>query len=285
MAKHSPTPAPHAPSETSPIDGASPALPLQTNSPDPAPTTKPKHTHKAKRKGKGKTKPRTTGRKTKPIPTDVEALREQAYTKAPRKKKHVQDSTPPTINPNTPTRRGKRGSYDRLTYKQEKFCLAMITAPSAVAAYRRVYNASGMKDGTAYSQACILLKNGKVAERISQLKAQAAAQTTLSRSWVLEHLMDHATVCLGKKRVKIARASKDGDVHEVEVTALDQSAANRALELLGKEAGMFVDRREVGGPGDFARMGDEELLRFIRDQQREIESRTIDLTPEDTKAA
>ena len=289
MAKHRPSPAPIAPSETSPIDGASPTLPLQTTSPDPAPTTKPKHTHssrtrKGKHKGK-KTKPKAKGRKPKPLPTDIEAIREHAYTKTLRKRGHVQDTAPPTLDPNAPTKRGKRGNYDRLTYKQEGFALAMVTSPSAVAAYRRVYNAKNMKDGVAYSEACQLLKIPKVAKRITELKAQAAAQTTLSRSWVLEHLMDHATVCLGKKRVKIARASKDGDVHEVEVTALDQSAANRALELLGKEAGMFVDRREVGGPGDFARMGNEELLRFIREQQQEIESRTIDLVPESTKVA
>lgn len=206
-------------------------------------------------------------------------VRDILDAKAHRKKVHPKDDTPSQVPPGTPTKRGKRGNYDRLTYKQEQFALAMITAPSAVAAYRRVYNAHNMKDGSAYHQACVLLKNPKVAERVSKLRAELAAKTTLSRAWVLENLMEHATVCLGKKRVKIARASKDGDVHEVEITAHDASAANRALELLGKEAGMFVDRREVGGPGDFARMGDTELLEYIRQQQAELESRTLDLVP------
>ena len=89
--------------------------------------------------------------------------------------------------------------------------------------------------------------------------------------------MEHATVCLGKKKLRMSRASKDGDVHEVEVTAHDASAANRALELLGKEAGMFIDRRETGGPGDFARMADTELLDYIRQQQAELEGRTVNL--------
>ena len=29
------------------------------------------------------------------------------------------------------------------------------------------------------------------------------------------------------------------------------SVANNALELLGKELGMFIDRKEVGGPNEF----------------------------------
>jgi hypothetical protein len=31
------------------------------------------------------------------------------------------------------------------------------------------------------------------------------------------------------------------------------SVANKALELIGKELGMFIDRKEVGGPNEFAR--------------------------------
>jgi phage terminase small subunit len=37
------------------------------------------------------------------------------------------------------------------------------------------------------------------------------------------------------------------------------AVANRALELLGREIGMFIERHEMGTAGDFARMSDEEL--------------------------
>jgi hypothetical protein len=40
---------------------------------------------------------------------------------------------------------------------------------------------------------------------------------------------------------------------------------NRLAELLGKELGMFIDRKEVGAPNDFARMTDEELDAFLRE--------------------
>ena len=37
------------------------------------------------------------------------------------------------------------------------------------------------------------------------------------------------------------------------------AAAIRAAELLGKIIGIFIDRREQGGPGDFAHLSDAEL--------------------------
>ena len=33
----------------------------------------------------------------------------------------------------------------------------------------------------------------------------------------------------------------------------------KALELLGKHWGLFVDRHEVGGPGDFVKLSDAEI--------------------------
>lgn len=48
------------------------------------------------------------------------------------------------------------------------------------------------------------------------------------------------------------------------------SVANRALELLGKERGMFIDRKEVGGPGDFAAMSDADLDSFINRETQEL---------------
>ena len=50
------------------------------------------------------------------------------------------------------------------------------------------------------------------------------------------------------------------------------SVANKALELIGKELGMFIDPKEVGGPNEFARMSDEELDAFIRGSIESIEA-------------
>ena len=44
-----------------------------------------------------------------------------------------------------------------------------------------------------------------------------------------------------------------------------KQSARGPLELLGKGLGMFIDRKEVGGPNEFARMGNEELDAFLRE--------------------
>jgi hypothetical protein len=41
--------------------------------------------------------------------------------------------------------------------------------------------------------------------------------------------------------------------------------ATLAAELWGKELGMFIDRKEIGDPGDFSHMSDEELERFLQE--------------------
>ena len=49
----------------------------------------------------------------------------------------------------------------------------------------------------------------------------------------------------------------------------------RALELIGKEFGMFVDRKEVGKPGDFSEYTDEQLDQIIREELPAVASETV----------
>src|SRR5215813_10554222 len=62
----------------------------------------------------------------------------------------------------------------------------------------------------------------------------------------------------------------------------DASAANRALELLGRELNLFTEKKEVGKPGDFDHMADEELTEFIEAQGelvRELERQLLPPPP------
>jgi len=56
---------------------------------------------------------------------------------------------------------------------------------------------------------------------------------------------------------------------ELETHQRDATAANRALELLGREVNLFTEKKEVAKPGDFDHMADEELTEFI-DAQGEV---------------
>src|SRR5262249_49573986 len=61
------------------------------------------------------------------------------------------------------------------------------------------------------------------------------------------------------------------EAHSTDVTKLEThlpvaSAANLALELLGRELNLFTEKKEVGKPGDFDHMADAELVEFIEAQ-------------------
>lgn len=68
-----------------------------------------------------------------------------------------------------------------------------------------------------------LTRNDKVQERVAELQSRAVENVLLSREWVLEQLVDNAS-----------KAKAAGDF----------GPSNQALNLLGKELGMFVDRSE-----------------------------------------
>ena len=86
--------------------------------------------------------------------------------------------------------------------------------------------------------------NPLVVDRIKELLAQSARRSELSRKDILDRIFQDWE--LARKLGQTASALKAG-------------------ELMGKELHrMFVDRREVGGPGDFDSKTEEELKEIIR---------------------
>jgi hypothetical protein len=98
-----------------------------------------------------------------------------------------------------------------------------------------------------------MLEDPKVAPRLKDLRNrvtyQAVEHVALSRAWVLDRLMRHAQVCLGEIPLRLKmRKAHTTDVTELETHQPDPSAANRALELLGRELNLFTVTKEVGKP-------------------------------------
>jgi len=91
--------------------------------------------------------------------------------------------------------------------------------------------------------------------------------------------MRHAQVCLGEIPLRLKmRKAHSADVVELETHQPDASAANQALERLGREVNLFAEKKEVGKPGDFDHTGDEELTEFIEAQGevvRELERQPL----------
>lgn len=68
-----------------------------------------------------------------------------------------------------------------------------------------------------------MMKNDEIAARLAELQERAVTSVLLSREWVLEQLVDNAK-----------QAKQAGDF----------GPSNQALNLLGKELGMFVEKTE-----------------------------------------
>ena len=73
-----------------------------------------------------------------------------------------------------------------------------------------------------------LKANESIVARVAELQDQAVAKFILTKEWVIERLIENANR---------AMEINDGSV-------ANGAVANRALELLGKELGMFVERAE-----------------------------------------
>lgn len=109
-----------------------------------------------------------------------------------------------------------------LTARQARFCAEYAVDLNATQAATR----AGYSAKSAHVQGHQLLRNPKVAARITELTAARAKATELSAEWVLERLKD-----------TYDRAKR-----------IDQlAAANASLGLIGKHLGMFVDRAEISG--------------------------------------
>jgi phage terminase small subunit len=132
--------------------------------------------------------------------------------------------------------------------KHERFAQEIAAGNSA----SKAYVTAGYKEHR--HNAAGLARKEHIKARISELldereeiarKSTQKAVETLSHTKedILRQLWDNAQ-----------RALENGQIN----------ASNRALELYGKAAhGMFVERMEVGKPGDFEEMSDTQLLAFI----------------------
>jgi phage terminase small subunit len=119
------------------------------------------------------------------------------------------------------------------------------------------YEAAGYKTtrGAGAVSANRLLKDPNISSRVSEIlerrerveetsTIRAIEKTGLSKAWVMDNLREIYLRCMGDEEFSSA-------------------GANRALELIGKELGMFIDRSEAGKPGDFDKLSTDELRDIV----------------------
>ncbi|TPM37041.1 hypothetical protein [Mesorhizobium sp. B2-3-2] len=100
--------------------------------------------------------------------------------------------------------------------RHEAFAQALAKGKSADEAYAE----AGYKPDR--GNASRLTANDNIAARVAELQGMAADRVVLTREWIIAKLVENAT----------------------NTQESNPSASNKALELLGKEIGMFIDRSE-----------------------------------------
>lgn len=149
--------------------------------------------------------------------------------------------------------------------RHERFCQELAQGKTATEAYEL----AGFKpdDGNASKlfkrpdvQARVQEITGKIAEKVAEKAA-------VDKAWVIDRLVENADRAMQAKAVQGEEGQVIGEYR------YEGSVANRALELIGKEFGMFVDRKEVGKPGEFSNLNDDDLDKFISERNALIGSR------------
>ena len=142
-----------------------------------------------------------------------------------------------------------------LTNKQEAFVLALIEGKSQREVYRSAYKAGRMKDETVDQCACRLLKNPKVSARYEELQAavrgEAEQRSVATAADVLEELSN-----VGMGRVKYPAYDMFGNEHQQFPSVTQRT---KALELLGKNYGLFTDKVNMSGVVPVVITGGDEL--------------------------
>ena len=114
-----------------------------------------------------------------------------------------------------------------LTHRQERF--AWLLGEGGLTQVE-AYIQAGFSARSAPKNAAHLANQPRMAQAIRQnkddIRSARLEQTGLSRAWVLERLEQIVEQCLSGEK-------------------FNPAAAIRALELLGKDLGMFVERRDV----------------------------------------
>ena len=138
-----------------------------------------------------------------------------------------------------------------LNEKQELFCEEFLIDLNATQAALR----AGYSKDTAYSQGSRLLKHDEIRTRIEEKMDERSKRTLVTSDFVVDGLVDVANRCRKATPVMeydpesggmIQKKDEDGNA----VWEFDSQGANKALELLGKHLGIFIDKSKIEQSGN-----------------------------------
>lgn len=137
----------------------------------------------------------------------------------------------------------------KLSEKQMRFVSEYLVDLNATQAAIR----AGYSEKTADVQGSRLLGNVKVADAIAEAQGKRSERTNVDQDYVIETIIDTIERCrqarpvLDRKGFPVMIETPDGEI--VPAFTFEASNVLRGAELLGKHLGMFIERKELSGPG------------------------------------
>lgn len=145
--------------------------------------------------------------------------------------------------------------------KHEQFAQKVARGMAAATAYAEC----GYSEKTAAAAASRLLTDVNVAKRVAELKegiaTVAMSKSGIDKAWVLAKLVKVVEMGMAAEPVTDEDGAPIGEYKQ------NLAAANKSLELIGKELGMFVDRKEIR-TGPLQDVPDEQLDAIIAEASR-----------------
>ncbi len=141
------------------------------------------------------------------------------------------------------------------TIKQETFAQKYVELSNASAAYREAYDAKDMLPETIHSEACILLKNPKVAARVKELKKAIADKHETTVDSLLQELEEARSLAHEQKQTSSMVSATMG---KGKLMGFDKVEFNLTGSLTITETLAGLDEPDTNEIGEDEAEGDQE---------------------------
>lgn len=122
-----------------------------------------------------------------------------------------------------------------MTPKQQRFAEEYLVDLNATQAAIR----AGYSEKTAYSIGQENLNKPEIQQAISDARVKRSERTEITQDWIIDRLVENVERAMQAEPVLDDKGNRTGEY------VYQGNVANRALELLGKHQGMFIDRQQI----------------------------------------
>lgn len=147
---------------------------------------------------------------------------------------------------------------NKLTLKQQAFVAEYLVDLNGAAAARR----AGYGEKNSNKIATSLLARPHIQEAIAAAMEKRSKRTEVDADYVLTNLLEIVERCMQRAPVT-HKGQQVVDEEGNSVWCFDGKNAIRALELLGKHKGMWVEKQELSGP-DGGPIDNQLVIRLVR---------------------